>query len=66
MGNEKLLKIKLTREMLDAGEAAAIKVGYSPKNARRTAARLLRTPAVHEEILRRLREREQAKQRENT
>lgn len=34
---EKLLDIKLTKEELDRGEAAAIRAGYSPKNARRTA-----------------------------
>ena len=52
----KLLDIKLTKQELDAGEQAAIKAGYSPKNARRTASRLLRTPAIREELLKRFAE----------
>jgi len=49
---------RLPKEVLDAGEAAAIKAGYSPKSARRTASRLMRTPRIIEEIRRRLHERE--------
>lgn len=37
---------KLPKDLLDRGERAAIAVGYSPKNARRMAARLLRRPQV--------------------
>ena len=37
---------KLAKELLDRGERAAIAVGYSPRNARRMAARLLRRPQV--------------------
>ena len=57
---EKLLDIKLTKEELDHGEAAAIRAGYSPKNARRTASRLLRTPKIREAIIDRLAEQEEA------
>jgi phage terminase small subunit len=53
---EKLLKIKLTKEELDISEAAAIEAGYSPKSARRTGARLLRTPKIRRAIERRLAE----------
>ena len=45
-----LLKIKLTKEELDRAEAACIRAGYSPKNARRTASRFLRTPHIREII----------------
>lgn len=55
---QKLLDIKLTKEELDRGEAAAIRAGYSPKNARRTASRLLRTPAVRARIAEGLKQRE--------
>ena len=50
---EKLLKIKLTKEQLDICEAAAIEAGYSPKSARRTGARLFRTPRIQRAIERR-------------
>jgi len=53
---EKLLKIKLTKEELDESEAAAIAAGYSPKSARRTGARLFRTPRIQRAIERRLAE----------
>jgi len=53
----KPLKIKLTKEELDRGERAAIAAGYSPRNARRTAARLLRTPKIREAIGQFMRER---------
>ena len=37
---------KLPKEVLDRRELAAIAAGYSPKNARRTAARKLRDPRI--------------------
>lgn len=53
-------KITLTKEELDRGEAAAIQAGYSPKNARRTAARLLRDPRVRAAIDERIEAQEEA------
>ena len=49
-------RTKLPKEDLDRLERACIQAGYSPKNARRQAARLLRRPRVQAEIERQLKE----------
>jgi len=47
---DKLLRIRLTKEELDRAERAAIAAGYSPKSARRTGSRLLRTPKIRAKL----------------
>lgn len=50
------MKTNLSKEQLDRGEQAAIRAGYSPKSARRTAARLLRDPEIIAQINKALKE----------